>query len=153
IVSRLVMTLLVTLITYASGVWLFGAKMVGNAWAMFALTLLGGAIFIAAGLLQVALARSEDDIPPMFMIILMPSLLFSGAFLDRSGLPRLAALDHERPAAHLPHRRGAEGRQPRRGLRVGARRYRRPAHLGRAAYRALHLALQDGLARPAPLLH
>jgi ABC-2 type transport system permease protein len=87
IVSRIVITLLVTLITYATGVWLFGAKLSGSPWAMFGLALLGGIVFIAAGILMVAVARSEDDMPPMFILLLMPSLLFSGAFLDRSGLP------------------------------------------------------------------
>lgn len=87
IMSRLVIALLVTLITYAAGVWLFGARLTGNFGLLLLLTLLGSAVFIALGILMVAVSRSEDDMPPMFILILMPSLLFSGAFLDRSGLP------------------------------------------------------------------
>ncbi len=87
IVSRLVITVFVTLITYASGVWIFGAQINGNVPLVFVLTLLGSAVFIAMGILMVAFARSEDDIAPMFMLILMPSMMFSGAFLDRGGLP------------------------------------------------------------------
>lgn len=87
IVSRLILTAFATLITWVSGVYLFGARLSGNVWGMFGLALLGAAVFIALGLLIVSWAKSEDDIPPMFLLVLMPSLLFSGAFLDRSGLP------------------------------------------------------------------
>lgn len=87
IISRLIITLFVSFITYASGVWVFGAEISGNVPLLFVLTLLGSAVFIAMGILMVAFARSEDDIAPMFMLILMPSMLFSGAFLDRGGLP------------------------------------------------------------------
>lgn len=87
IVSRLIVAALVTLITYGSGVYLFGAQLEGNVALLLGLAVGGAAVFIAFGILMVAVSRSEDDIPPMFILILMPSLLFSGAFLDRSGLP------------------------------------------------------------------
>jgi ABC-2 type transport system permease protein len=87
IVSRLVSVTVVTLITYASCVWLFGANVSGNAGILLLLAVLGAAVFIALGILVVAFARSEDDIPPLFTLVLFPSLLFSGALLDRSGLP------------------------------------------------------------------
>jgi ABC-2 type transport system permease protein len=87
IVSRLIVAALVTLITWASGVYLFGAHLDGNDTFLLTLAVAGSGVFIAFGILMVALARSEDDIPPMFILILMPSLLYSGAFLDRAGLP------------------------------------------------------------------
>ena len=87
IVSRLVTAFAVTLITYLAGVYIFGAELTGNVVLLFALAMMGAAVFIAMGLLIVSWAKSEDDIPPMFILVLMPSLLFSGAFLDRSGLP------------------------------------------------------------------
>ncbi len=87
IVSRLVLAALATVVTWAAGVYLFGARLTGNVWGMFGLALLGALVFISLGLLIVSWAKSEDDIPPMFLLVLMPSLLFSGAFLDRSGLP------------------------------------------------------------------
>lgn len=87
IVSRLVITALVTLITWAAGVYAFGATVSGSVWGLFGLATLGSLVFIAFGLLIVAWARTEDEIPPLFMLVLMPSLLFSGAFLDRGGLP------------------------------------------------------------------
>jgi ABC-2 type transport system permease protein len=87
IVSRLLVAFAVTLITWAAGVYIFGADLSGNVVELMVLAVLGAAVFIAFGILMVAVSRSEDDIPPMFMLILMPSLLFSGAFLDRSGLP------------------------------------------------------------------
>lgn len=87
IISRLVITLVVVLITYACGVWIFGAEVSGNVGLLLAMTLLGSAVFIAIGLVMVSYAKSDDDVAPMFMLILMPSLLFSGAFLDRGGLP------------------------------------------------------------------
>lgn len=86
IVSRLIIALTVTLITYLAGVYLFDAHVDGNVLGLIALAMLGSAVFIALGIVMVAVARSEDDMPPMFLLILMPSLLFSGAFLDRSGL-------------------------------------------------------------------
>ena len=87
IASRLVTAFAVTLITYLAGVYAFGAKLTGSVALLFGLAMLGAAAFIAIGLLVVSFAKSEDDIPPMFMLVLMPSVLFSGAFLDRSGLP------------------------------------------------------------------
>lgn len=87
VVSRLVIAFLVTMITYLAGVYVFGAELSGNAAALIALGMAGAGIFIAIGVLMVAFARSEDDLPPMFILVLMPSMLFSGAFLDRGGLP------------------------------------------------------------------
>jgi len=87
ILSRMVTAAGVTLVTYAAGVWVFGAELQGNFGALFGLAMLGATIFIAMGILLVAFSRSEDDLPPMFILVLMPSMLFSGAFLDRGGLP------------------------------------------------------------------
>jgi ABC-2 type transport system permease protein len=84
--SRLVIALLVTLITWATGVYGFGAEVNGSVAGLVVLAMLGATVFIAFGILIVALARSEDDIPPLFILMILPSLLFSGAFLDRSGL-------------------------------------------------------------------
>ena len=87
VVSRVVMGAGVTLVTYIAGVYVFGADIQGNVFALMALGIFGAAIFIAIGLLMVAVAKSEDDLPPLFILVLMPSMLFSGSFLDRSGLP------------------------------------------------------------------
>ena len=87
IVSRVILAAIATVITYVVGVYVFRAHMSGSFALIFALSLLGAAVFIALGLLIVSWARSEDSIPPLFLLVLMPSLLFSGAFLDRRGLP------------------------------------------------------------------
>lgn len=87
IISRLIITAIVTFITYASGVWIFGATIDGSLPLLIGLTLLGAVVFIAIGLVMVSFAKSDDDVAPMFMLVLLPSVLFSGAFLDRSGLP------------------------------------------------------------------
>ncbi|HMS59789.1 MAG TPA: ABC transporter permease [Tepidiformaceae bacterium] len=87
IVSRLIIALAVTLITYLSGVYIFGAELEGSGPLLVAMATLGSLSFVALGILMVAVAKREDDIPPLFILILMPSMLFSGAFLDRSGLP------------------------------------------------------------------
>jgi ABC-2 type transport system permease protein len=84
--SRLIVAFLVTMITWATGVFLFGAQVNGSVAGLVSLAMLGATVFIAFGILIVALARSEDDIPPLFILMILPSLLFSGAFLDRSGL-------------------------------------------------------------------
>lgn len=87
VVSRMLTAFAVTLITWSSGVYLFGAELTGSTPLLLGLATLGSLAFVAMGVLVVAISRSEDDIPPMFMLVLMPSMLFSGAFLDRSGLP------------------------------------------------------------------
>ncbi len=87
IVSRMVVAFGVTMVTYLAGVYVFGAELQGSVAGMIALAMLGAAVFIAMGILIVSITRSEDDVPPLFMLVLMPSMLFSGAFLDRSGLP------------------------------------------------------------------
>lgn len=87
ILSRLVITAIVTFITYASGVWIFGAIVDGSVPLLLALSLIGAVVFIAIGLVMVSFAKTDDDVAPMFMLVLLPSILFSGAFLDRGGLP------------------------------------------------------------------
>ena len=87
IVSRLLVALALTIVTYVAGVYMFGATVDGNVAGLIGLTMVGSLVFISLGILMVAISKSEDDIPPMFILILMPSLLFSGAFLDRGGLP------------------------------------------------------------------
>jgi ABC-2 type transport system permease protein len=87
ILSRIVITLGVTIVTYVTGVYVLDAHLEGSTFWMIALTLAGAIVFISIGLLMVAFARSEDDMPPMFVLVLMPSILFSGAFLPRGGLP------------------------------------------------------------------
>lgn len=87
IASRMLVALGVTIITYVAGVYIFGAHLEGSAVLLILLGLAGATAFISIGILMVAVAQSEDDIAPMFMLVLMPSMLFSGAFLDRGGLP------------------------------------------------------------------
>jgi ABC-2 type transport system permease protein len=87
IVSRLLIALAVTLITWIFGVYVFGADLTGSAVLLIAFATIGSLAFIALGILMVAFARSEDDVAPLMMLVLIPSILFSGAFLDRSGLP------------------------------------------------------------------
>ncbi len=87
VVSRMVVAFAVTIITYLAGVYLFGAELTGNVPLLITLATLGSLSFVAIGVLVVAISRSEDDIPPLFILVVLPSMLFSGAFLDRSGLP------------------------------------------------------------------
>ena len=87
IVSRMVIAFGVTMVTYLAGVYVFGARLNGSVPGIIGLAMLGAAVFIAMGILIVSITRSEDDVPPLFMLVLMPSMLFSGAFLDRGGLP------------------------------------------------------------------
>lgn len=87
IISRLLLVTAATALTYALGVWAFGAHVQGNVALLFLLAILGALVFIPLGILVVSFARTEDDLPPLFTLVLFPSLLFSGALLDRSGLP------------------------------------------------------------------
>ncbi|MDZ7727705.1 MAG: ABC transporter permease [Dehalococcoidia bacterium] len=87
IASRLVIATAATLITYVTGVFIFGADMRGNPAVIIFLGVLGAAVFIAIGIFIVSMARSDEDVPPLTFLPLMISVLFSGAFLDRSGLP------------------------------------------------------------------
>jgi ABC-2 type transport system permease protein len=104
ILSRMVIAFGVALVTYLAGVYVFGADLSGNPAILLGLGVIGATIFIAIGVLMVAIARSEDDMPPMFMLVLMPSMLFSGAFLDRGGLPNwLFELTELLPLTYLAH--------------------------------------------------
>lgn len=87
IVSRLVVAAAATFITYMTGVYVFGADLHGSAVLLILLGVLGAAVFIAIGILIVSFTRSDEDVPPLTFLPLMVSVLFSGAFLDRSGLP------------------------------------------------------------------
>ena len=87
IVSRTILAVVNSAIAFYSGIYLFGATVDGSSLAIIALGIVGTLVFIPIGILAVALARSEDDIPPFVFLPLTISILFSGVFLDRSGLP------------------------------------------------------------------
>lgn len=87
IVARLVLASTTTLVAFLAGVFLFGANIEGNGLLVVGLGVLGSVAFIPIGILIVAVARSEEDIPPLTFLPLIVSVMFSGAFLDRSGLP------------------------------------------------------------------
>lgn len=87
ILSRLVIATAATLITYVTGVFVFGANMEGNPLLLIGLGVLSAGVFIAIGIVIVSIARSDEDVPPLTFLPLMVSVLFSGAFLDRGGLP------------------------------------------------------------------
>lgn len=87
ILSRLIIAFAVTLVTYLSGTLVFGATVQGNPVLILLVAEFGASAFICIGLLLVALAKSEDDLPPLMLLILLPSMLFSGAFISRDGLP------------------------------------------------------------------
>lgn len=87
IVSRVIVAFLNSAIALYAGLWLFGATLDGNQFAVLGLGVAGALVFMPIGILAVALARTEDDIPPFVFLPLTVSILFSGIFLDRAGLP------------------------------------------------------------------
>jgi ABC-2 type transport system permease protein len=100
--SRVVMVAISCLVTYLVGRFVFQAHMSGNALALIVLSVASAPAFIAVGMIVVGLAKNEDQAGPMSFLFFLPMLLFSGMFVQRSGLNGAVAwVTHGLPMTYL----------------------------------------------------
>jgi len=100
--SRVVMVVISAVITYVAGRFIFGANLSGSVLGLIALCIASSPAFIALGMIVVGLAKNEDQAGPMMFLFFLPMLLFSGMFVQRTGLNSVVAwVTHGLPMTYL----------------------------------------------------
>ena len=96
--TRLLVTVLQTLVLIGLAVLAFDVQLVGNLGAVILLALLGGGVFVSMGFAVSGWAKSEEVAAPIANIIALPMMFLSGVFFPRDAMPEpLRAV-----AGHLP---------------------------------------------------
>jgi ABC-2 type transport system permease protein len=87
--TRLVVSVLQTLVLIGVAVFLFDVQLVGNILVVLLLALIGGAVFISMGFAISGWARSEEVAAPIANVIALPMMFLSGVFFPREALPQV----------------------------------------------------------------
>lgn len=85
--ARLVVVLAQTIILTLLGIFVFGASFTGNIFSTIILVLLGGAIFLALGLIISSFAKSYDTAAPITSAVGLPLTFLGDIFYPISSLP------------------------------------------------------------------
>ncbi len=85
--ARLVVVLAQTIILTLLGIFAFGASFTGNIFSTIILVLLGGAIFLALGLIISSFAKSYDTAAPITSAVGLPLTFLGDIFYPISSLP------------------------------------------------------------------
>ena len=91
IVSRLVVSIVQTLILLGVGVLMLGVDIRGSLVTLIVLALIGGGLFISVGYAVSGFARSEESAAPIANLIALPMMFMSGVFFSRDSLPSVLA--------------------------------------------------------------
>jgi ABC-2 type transport system permease protein len=85
--TRLVVSILQTLILIGVAVLFFHVQLVGNILVILLLALIGGAVFISMGFAISGWAKSEEVAAPIANVIALPMMFLSGVFFPREAMP------------------------------------------------------------------
>ena len=100
--TRLLVSILQTLILIGLAVVAFDVHLAGNLGAIILLALLGGAVFISMGFAVSGWAGSEDVAAPVANAIALPMMFLSGVFFPRDAMPEpLRAVADFLPLSYL----------------------------------------------------
>ena len=91
ILSRLVVSIIQTLILLGVGVLMLGVDIRGSLVTLIVLALIGGGLFISVGYAVSGFARSEESAAPIANLIALPMMFMSGVFFSRDSLPAVLA--------------------------------------------------------------
>lgn len=87
VAMRLMVLLAQIVVLVGVGIVFFDLQFVGSLLDLFAMGLLGGAVFLAIGFFLAGIARTEDQVVPLANLVSLPMMLLSGVFFSRSNLP------------------------------------------------------------------
>ena len=87
VVTRLIVSVLQTLLLIGTAVLFFNANVVGSIVALLALAIIGGAVFLTIGFAVAGWAKNENVAAPVANVIAMPMMFLSGVFFGRDFLP------------------------------------------------------------------
>jgi ABC-2 type transport system permease protein len=87
--TRLVVSIFQTLVIIGVAVLFFDVHLIGSIFAILALALIGGALFISMGFAISGWAKSEEVAAPVANIIALPMMFLSGVFFPRDAMPQV----------------------------------------------------------------
>jgi ABC-2 type transport system permease protein len=90
--TRLVVSILQTLVLIGVAVLFFDVQLVGNILVVLLLALIGGAVFISMGFAISGWAKSEEVAAPIANVIALPMMFLSGVFFPREAMPQVLQL-------------------------------------------------------------
>jgi ABC-2 type transport system permease protein len=85
--TRMIMSAAQVVILLSVALLFFKFHMNGNALILLAVAILGSGIFIAIGFAIAGYAKSEDAVPALANIVVLPMMFLSGVFFSRNGEP------------------------------------------------------------------
>ena len=87
VAMRLIVLLAQIVVLVGVGILFFDLQFMGRLLDLFAMGLLGGAVFLAIGFFLAGIARTEDQVVPLANVVSLPMMLLSGVFFSRANLP------------------------------------------------------------------
>ena len=87
VTMRLMVLLAQIVLLVGVGIVFFDLQFMGRLLDLFAMGLLGGAVFLAIGFFLAGIAKTEDQVVPLANVVSLPMMLLSGVFFSRSNLP------------------------------------------------------------------
>lgn len=87
LLSRVAITLVVSLLVFLVAHWLLGTPLLGSGWLLLLITLLGGAAMASLGLLVAARIQNEELASGLLNLISLPMMFLSGVWFSLEGSP------------------------------------------------------------------
>lgn len=87
VVTRLIVSVVQTVLLIGIAVLFFDAEIVGNVVAIVVMAVIGGAVFLTIGFGVAGWAKNENVAAPLANVIAMPMMFLSGVFFGREFLP------------------------------------------------------------------
>ncbi len=104
VITRLIVSILQTLVLLGVGIFLLGLDVRGSILALLLLAIIGGAVFISMGYAISGVAKTEESAAPIANLIALPMFFLSGVFFPREVLPSaLESITGFFPLTYLAH--------------------------------------------------
>ena len=87
VLERLILAVIQVLILLGVAVLMFNVTIVGNIFALIAVTILGAAVFLCIGFGVTGLVATENAAPPVTQLVTLPQMFLSGVFFSRDAVP------------------------------------------------------------------
>ena len=87
VTTRLIVSVLQTLVLIGLAVLIFDVRFAGNLAAMVVLAIIGGGVFVSLGFAISGWAKTEDVAAPIANVIALPMMFLSGVFFPRDAMP------------------------------------------------------------------
>ena len=87
LLSRVLITLVVSLLVFLVAYWLLGVPLLGSGWLLLLIALVGGAAMASLGLLLAARLQNEELASGLLNLISLPMMFLSGVWFSLEGSP------------------------------------------------------------------